>query len=193
MAPRIEPLAAKDWPAEMGEALAAMVPAGHPRSLTGDPRRQGSNIMGTFAHHPPLAKAFFTLNGHLLRATSLSPRHRELIVMRVAALQQCTYEWVQHVFVARGAGLTDLEIAWIAWGPTAPAWGECEATLLVAVDELARNGVITDPTWANLNEHLETRQILDVIVTAGAYTTIAWMMKSVGIDLDEELLADVGG
>jgi hypothetical protein len=58
MKPRIEPLPAKDWPAEMGEALSAMVPAGHPRSLTGDPRRQGTNIMGTFAHHPALAKAF---------------------------------------------------------------------------------------------------------------------------------------
>jgi AhpD family alkylhydroperoxidase len=191
MTPRIEPLAAKGWPTEMGDALAAMVPAGHPRSLTGDPRRQGTNIMGTFAHHPALAKAFFTLNGHLLRATTLTPRHRELIVMRVAALQHCTYEWVQHVFVARGAGLSDLEIAWIAWGPTAPVWDECEASLLLAVDELARDGVIADPTWAALTKHLETRQILDVIVTAGAYTTIAWMMQSVGIDLDEDLLADL--
>jgi AhpD family alkylhydroperoxidase len=190
MTPRIEPLAANDWPAEMGDALAAMVPAGHPRSLTGDPRRQGTNIMGTFAHHPVLAKAFFTLNGHLLRATTLTPRQRELIVMRVAALQHCTYEWVQHVFVARGAGLGDLEIAWIAWGPTAPGWDECEASLLLAVDELARDGVITDSTWAALTKHLETRQILDVIVTAGAYTTIAWLMQSVGIELDDDLLTD---
>jgi AhpD family alkylhydroperoxidase len=191
MTPRIEPLAAKDWPAEMGDALAAMVPAGHPRSLTGDPRRQGTNIMGTFAHHPALAKAFFTLNGHLLRATTLTPRHRELIVMRVAALQHCTYEWVQHVFVARGAALSDLEIAWIAWGPAAPVWDECEASLLLAVDDLTRDGVIAGPTWAALTKHLETRQILDVIVTAGAYTMIAWMMQSVGIELDENLLADL--
>jgi AhpD family alkylhydroperoxidase len=193
MTPRMEPLAAKDWPAEMGDALAAMVPAGHPRSLTGDPRRQGTNIMGTFAHHPALAKAFFTLNGHLLCATTLTPRQRELIVMRAAALQHCSYEWVQHVFVARGAGLTDLEIAWIAWGPTAPVWDELEASLLLAVDELARDGVITDHTWTVLNQHLEARQLLDVIVTAGAYTTIAWMMKSVGIDLDEDLLGDLAG
>lgn len=191
MAPRIEPLAAKDWPAEMGDALAAMVPAGHPRSLTGDPRRQGTNIMGTFAHHPALARAFFTLNGHLLRATTLTPRHRELIVMRVAALQQCTYEWVQHVFVARGAGLSDLEIAWTAWGPTAPVWDECEAHLLRAVDELFADGVITDSTWTTLTTHLQTRQILDVIVTTGAYTTIAWLMRSVGIELDDDLLADL--
>ena len=42
-------------------------------------------------------------------------------------------------------------------------------------------------------QHLEARQILDVIVTAGAYTTIAWLMKSVGIDLDDDLLADGAG
>jgi len=174
----MEPLLVKNWPPEMRDALAAMTPPGHRHSLTGDSRRQGANILGALAHHPALAKAFFTLNGHLLRATTLTPRQRELVIMRVAVLRQSSYEWAQHVFLARDAGLTDLEIAWIAWGPEAPVWDELDASLLRAVGELDRDGFIADETWAVLVEHLDARQILDVIFTAGAYATIAWMVES---------------
>jgi alkylhydroperoxidase family enzyme len=191
--PRMEPLPMKNWPPEMRDAMAAMTPAGHRHSLTGDDRRQGGNILGTLAYHPALAKAFFTLNGHLLRATTLTPRQRELIVMRVAVLRQSTYEWVQHVFLARDAGLTDLEIGWIAWGPEAPVWGELDASLLRAVGELDRDGAIADGTWTVLIQHLDARQILDVIFTAGAYTTIAWMVESLGIDLDDDLREGLAG
>ncbi|HME78512.1 MAG TPA: carboxymuconolactone decarboxylase family protein [Mycobacterium sp.] len=111
---RMEPLPVKDWPPGMRDALAAMTPPAPRHSLTGDRRRQGANILGALAHHPALVKAVFTLNGHLLRATTLTARQRELVIMRVAVLRQSSYEWAQHVFLARDAGLTDLEIAWIA-------------------------------------------------------------------------------
>jgi hypothetical protein len=83
--------------------------------------------------------------------------------------------------------LSDLEIAWIAWGPGAPIWSDLEAGLLRAVGELDRDGVIADGTWAVLIEHLDARQILDVIFTAGAYATIAWMVESLGVELDDDL------
>jgi AhpD family alkylhydroperoxidase len=190
---RMRPLPVQNWPLEMREAMAAMTPPGHRRSLTSDNRRQGANILGTLAHHPALAKAFFTLNGHLLRATTLPPRQRELVIMRTAVLRQCSYEWAQHVFLARDAGLSDLEIAWIAWGPDAPLWNELDASMLRAVDELDRDGVIAGETWAVLSEHLAARQILDVIFTAGAYATIAWMVQSVGVELDPDLQEDLIG
>jgi len=190
---RMRPLPVKSWPPEMHDTLEAITPAGHEHSLTGDNRRQGANILGALAHHPALAKAFFTLNGHLLRATSLRPRQRELVIMRMAVLRQCSYEWAQHVFLARDAGLTDVEIAWIAWGPDAPFWGDLDASVLRAVGELDRAGVITDQTWAALVEHLDAQQILDIIFTAGAYATIAWMVQSLGIELDDDLRESLTG
>jgi alkylhydroperoxidase family enzyme len=184
---RMEPLPVKNWAPEMRDALAAMTPAGPRRSMTGDSRGQGANILGALAHHPALAKAFFTLNGHLLRATTLTPRLRELVILRMAFLRESSYEWAQHVFLARDAGLTDLEIAWIAWGPEAPVWDELDASVLRAVGELDHDGFIADETWAVLVEHFDAQQILDVIFTAGAYTTIAWMVESLGVDLDDDL------
>jgi alkylhydroperoxidase family enzyme len=177
----------------MREALKAMVPPAPRYPLTQEGRPSGTNIFGAMAHHPALARGYFSLNGHLLLATTLTERHRELIVMRAAALARSPYEWVQHVFLSRDAGLSDLEIAWIAWGPATPFWNECDAAVLRAVDELVENGVIGDDTWTVLSAHLDTQQILDLIFTAGSYTLLAWMMNSLQIPLDEDLRAALDG
>ena len=190
---RIDPLPPKMWPSEMREALAAMRPPAPRYPLTREGRPSGANILGAMAHHPALAQAYFTLNGHVLLATTLTERQRELVIMRAAVLQRSSYEWVQHVFLARDAGLTDLEISWIAWGPDAPFWSVVESALLRAVDELIGEGVIGDQTWTVLSAHLGSQQLLDVIFTAGSYTMLAWMMQSLGITLDDDLREALGG
>jgi alkylhydroperoxidase family enzyme len=185
---RIEPLAKKQWPPEMREAMAAMVPP-NPRHqrLQREGRPKGANILGVLAHHPALARAFLTLNGHLLMATTLTERQRELLVLRVAAVSKSSYEWAQHLFLARDVGLSDDEIAWIAWGADAPMWSVLDATLLRAVDELVADGSISAATLRVLRDHLDVQQILDLIYTVGCYQSLAWMMRSFDIDLDDDL------
>lgn len=185
---RFEPLPIAEWPAAMHDALAAMVP---PDPTHPQPVRQGRpksrNTLGAFAHHPALARAFLTFNGHIIMATTLTERQRELLVMRVATLRKSAYEWGQHVFMARDAGLTDEEIARIAYGPDAPFWTDLEAALLRAVDELIADGAIGDATWTTLAAELDEQQLLDVVFTVGAYETIAWMMRSLDLALDEDI------
>lgn len=131
--PRIEPLQPRDYPPDMRAALAALRPAKprHEPPMAKD-RPKALNVLGTMAHHPALAQAFFTFNGHILMGTTLSERQRELIVMRVAALRRCGYEWAQHLFMARDVGLSDEEIGRIAYGPDAPFWGALDAAMLRA-------------------------------------------------------------
>ncbi|HME75799.1 MAG TPA: carboxymuconolactone decarboxylase family protein [Mycobacterium sp.] len=186
---RIDPLPRDQWSPQMREALGAMVPTQRRYPLTREGRPSGTNILGALAHHPGLAKRYFALNGHLLLATTLSERHRELIIMRAAVLAGSSYEWVQHIFLARDAGLSDLEIAWIAWGPDAPFWDACDAAVLRAVDDLANRGAIGDDAWAAVTAHLDTEQVLDLIFTAGSYTLLAWMVNSLQIPLDDDLRA----
>jgi alkylhydroperoxidase family enzyme len=185
---RIEPLPKKQWPPEMREALAAMMPP-NPRHqrLQREGRPKGANILGALAHHPALARAFLTFNGHLLVATTLTERQRELLVLRVGAVTKSSYEWAQHLFLARDVGLSDDEIAWIAWGADAPMWSVLDATMLRAVDELVGEGSISATTLQVLTEHLDVQQILDLIYTVGCYQSLAWMLRSFDIDLDDDL------
>lgn len=187
--PRLAPLAPKDWPPEMRGALAALRPenARHALPVQIEGRPRALNLLGTFARHPELTRAYHTFNGHLLFTTTLSPRERELLVLRVAAVRDATYEWKQHVLLAGDAGLSPAEIERVAEGPAAPGWSPLDRALLAAVDELIADARIADETWAALATDLDDQQLMDLVFTVGAYDVLAMAMRSFGVQLDDDL------
>jgi alkylhydroperoxidase family enzyme len=172
----------------MKDAFAAMqppTPRHPPLGKPGGPK--GLNALGLFAHHPELARAFFTFNGHLLLASTLSVRDRELVVLRVAALRDAPYEWAQHQIIAGDAGISRDEVARIRSGPDAPGWSSAEAALLRAVDELVRDARLSEDTWSTLSAAYETQQLLDLVFTIGAYDLLAMVFNSFAVELDDDL------
>ena len=172
----------------MRAALAAMQPPNPrhpPLGRPGGPK--GLNVLGLFAHHPELAHAFFTFNGHLLLASTLPVRDRELVVLRVAALRECEYEWAQHQIIAGDAGISPEEVARVRSGPDAPGWSPEEAALLRAADELVASAGLSDETWTALASSYETRQLLDLVFTVGAYDLLAMAFSAFGAQLDDDL------
>lgn len=188
--PRIAPLPPSEWPPEMREALAALRPPNprHPFPSRDPGRPKGLNALGTLAHHPELARAFHTFNGHILFASSLSPRQRELLVLRVAHLRQSGYEWRQHVLLAGDAGISSDEVTWISEGPGAPGWPPADRALISAVDELLADARVADDTWAVLADALEVEQLFDLVFTVGAYDALAMAFRSFGVQIDDDLL-----
>ena len=139
------------------------------------------------ALHPALARAFNTFNGHVLFATTLSARQRELLILRVAAVRQAAYEWRQHVVLADDAGITPDEVARIAEGAAATGWSLFEGALISAVDELLSDAKVTDETWEVLAAVLEVEQLMDVVFTVGAYDLLAMAFRSFDVPLDDDL------
>ncbi len=187
---RIEPLPPADWPPEMRDALAALRPPG---ARLPAPKREGRpkglNALGTFAHYPALAQAWHTFNGHVLFATSLSERQRELAVLRVATLRKSEYEWRQHAVLAGDVGISAEEVAAVAEGPDAASWSPADRALLRAVDELIVRAEISDATWGELGATLDTHQLMDLVFTVGAYDLLAMAFRSFGVEIDADLAA----
>jgi AhpD family alkylhydroperoxidase len=184
---RIKPLPVAAFSDEMRTALLALHPGGSRYEMaTAKDRPRPRNLLGVMAHHPVLANAYFTFNGHLLGSTSLSARQRELVVMRVAAVRCCEAEWTQHFFIARDAGLSDDEISRIASGSDSPMWSAVDGALLCATDELLTNGKIGETTWQALCKELNNQQLLDLISTVGGYDTLAKLFESLQIEIEED-------
>lgn len=172
----------------MADAQAAMragATAPRPAPKPGRPRAQ--NVLGMFANHPALAKAYFTFNGHILWASSIDARHRELVILRVGAVRRAEYEFAQHVYLGQDAGLTVAEIERIIEGPQAEGWSPLEAALLSAVDELIADARIEDATWATLAETYDTQQLMDLVFTIGAYELLAMAFRTFDVPMDEDL------
>src|SRR5437870_2023423 len=108
------------------------------------------NIFRTFIHHPKLMKRWLVFANHILFKSTLPPRDREILILRIGWLCRAEYEWGQHVLIGKAAGLTGEEIECIKAGPDAPEWSELESSLLRAVDELHADAFISDATWQSL-------------------------------------------
>ena len=150
-------------------------------------RPKALNVLGLLAHHPELTRAYNTFNGHILYATTLMPRQRELVVLRVSALRDAVYEWAQHVVLGLEAGLTAAEIDRIVEGHTATGWSSLDRAMLRAVDELVAEADVGDETWAVLAGELTVDQLLDLVFTVGAYDLMAMVMRAFRVELDEDL------
>jgi alkylhydroperoxidase family enzyme len=186
--PRITPLPPDQWPEEVVQAIAALRPpdARHPlRRRKGGPK--GLNVLGTLARHPALMHAFHSFNGHILSSSTLTPRQRELLILRVAAVRDAEYEWEQHVILAGEAGIDDQEIARVRLGADAAGWSLFDAAMLRAVDELVTDALVSDATWAALAEAMDDQQLMDLVFTVGAYDLLAMAFRSFGIELDADL------
>ncbi len=185
--PRLTPLQPREWSKAAGEALAPLLPpTGRPE---GDGRPKGLNALGVLARYPELSRAYNTFSGQIMYGSTLSGRHRELLVLRVAAVRNTEYQWRQHVASASDNDVGPDEVARVATGPDAPEWSDLERALLRAVDELLGDALIADETWSVLAAELDEHQLMDVVFTVGAYDVLAMALRTFGVPLDDDLMA----
>ncbi len=174
--PRISPVEKSNWNLDQRAYL--------------EPHEQAGrlfNVFKTAANHVDMAAGVDALAfGHINNESStLPPRHRELLILRIAWLCQSEYEWAAHGAVARSIGFTNDELVRITIGPDASEWTRFETDLLRAVDELHSDAFVTDATWQALSTQYNTQQLMDVIATVGTYNLVAMMLNSWGVQLDE--------
>ncbi|HEY2428227.1 MAG TPA: carboxymuconolactone decarboxylase family protein [Acidimicrobiales bacterium] len=168
--PRIAPLA----PAELDEEARQLL------ATTSVPGAPAANIFATLVRHPGLFRKWLPFGGKLL-AGKLSPRDRELLILRTGWHLQCPYEWGHHVLIARAAGISDEEIERVKLGPDAEGWDESDALLLRAADELHDQHVLGDETWAALSARYDQRQLIEVPMVVGHYHLVAFTLNSLGV------------
>jgi alkylhydroperoxidase family enzyme len=143
------------------------------------------NIFATLAHHPALLRRWLVFAGHVLSKNTLSPRTRELLILRVGVRCRSPYEFGQHHVIAQRCDIDVEEIERVKHGPDHPAWSPLEAALLRAVDELHDDSRISDATWAALAAHHTTEQLLDIVFTVGQYHLVSMALNTFGVQLDE--------
>jgi alkylhydroperoxidase family enzyme len=139
------------------------------------------NIFRTIAHHPKLLSRWLVFGRHILQKSSLSPREREMLILRIGWLCRAGYEWGQHVVIARQSGLDDAEIERIADGPDAEGWTPRERALLRGTDELHADAFVSDATWKQLAESYDEQQLLDILFTVGQYNMVSMVLNSLGV------------
>lgn len=143
------------------------------------------NIFRTLAHHPKLMKRWLVFGNHILAKNSLTPRDRELAILRVGWLCQAEYEWAQHAAIALNSGINEEEIERVSRGPDAEGWTAQEVALLTATDELVGDAFIQDETWNRLSGFYDKEQLVDFIFTVGQYNMVSMVLNTLGVQLED--------
>jgi alkylhydroperoxidase family enzyme len=151
------------------------------RALMGRFEDDPLNIFRTLANHPKLLKRWLVFANHVLGKSTLPPREREILILRIGWLCRAGYEWGQHVVIGRECGLSDDEIQAIKAGPDAGSWSEADRDLLVATDELHRDAHVSDATWARLAERWSPEQLMDIVFAVGQYNLVSMALNSFGV------------
>ena len=180
--PRIPPVEPAVWTEEQSQALGMDIK--ELQTSIGSPDTV-FNIVKTLIRYPDLFKAWLGFANHVMFNSSLAPRDREIVILRIGWLCQSGYEFGQHIVIGRDAGLNDGEIKAIAEGDSAPNWSDAERTLIKATNELHADAFINDATFAELQKHFDEKQILDVIFAVGQYNMVSMALNTTGVQLDE--------
>ena len=144
-----------------------------------------TNIMATLANYSKLYKRWRVFGNHILFKSSLPPRDREILILRIGWLCQAEYEWGQHVIIGKRAGLNDEEIIQIIEGPNADGWDAFDATLVRAVDELYIDSFISDATWQKIAVKYNKHQLIDLVFTVGQYNLVSMALNTLGVQLED--------
>ena len=182
--PRVAPIPESEWTAAqraVAEIYAAAAAAG--------------NALATMIRAPELAEVVHPFMDYAARQSTLSDRHRKLLILRTAWVAQNAYLWADHASDAASAGLTADELRRVAVGPGADGWSPFEAALVGFVDELFRNSSVTDATWAAVSAEYDDLNMVDAVMTVAEFTTLSMLFNTLGVQPDaaspQRLPADV--
>lgn len=143
------------------------------------------NIFRMMAHAETGFRPLIMLGTAILSQQALSPKLRELTILRVGRLSPAEYEWVQHVPIALATGATQEQIdALAADDVTGPAFDDVERAVLAFVTDVVRNVKASDETFAAVSRYLSHREIVELVITTGYYMMIARLLETTAVDLD---------
>lgn len=162
------------------EAVQVYLAGGHGVAHGGPP-----NVVATLANHPRLLQRWTVFASYLLAESSLPPRDRELLILRVGVRCRSPYEFGQHHMIAQRNGVSIDEIDRVKDGPAHQDWDPFDAALLRAVDELHDDQFISEQTWSTLTTRYSNEQMLDLLFTVGNYNLVAYYVNSCGMPLDD--------
>jgi 4-carboxymuconolactone decarboxylase len=136
-------------------------------------------LFRTLTVHDELSARMRPLGAGILGHGRVGARERELMILRTCARAGAEYEWGVHATAfGAGVGLSADEIA-------ATAAGEPSEDLIVRLaDELYETNDVSDELWKLLAEQYANDQLLELIVTAGWYRLLSYVINAARIPLE---------
>lgn len=139
-------------------------------------------------HSPPLASGWNSLLGAVRQSSVLPGDVRELVILRVAALNGATYEWDAHAPIGAAHGLTQEHFEHLRSGVGPSPLNEQQQVAFDYATELTQSCRVADPLFAEARRVFGDTGVVDLTVTVGAYNMVSRFLTA--LDVGERLGQD---
>ena len=146
------------------------------------------NLFRVLAHSPRAARDFSALGTFIRRGSRLDPRLRELAILQVGYLARSPYEFSHHIKIGRDFGVSDDDIRAIA----AETEGRPSAleplarTVLRAAREMTAGLAVSEETFAQLRQSLDSECLTDLVLTIAFYNAVVRILATLEIDVEDD-------
>jgi 4-carboxymuconolactone decarboxylase len=149
-------------------------------------RRGNLNVFRLLANAPNVFPAWTQMVDELFASPTFTQRMREVVILRVARLQNSAYELGQHVGLARDAGLTEQQISAIVETDDLDEAGfsATERTALDVTTELCRTHRLADDTFAKAHAVFGDEALTELLMVISCYYGLALVLNAADLDVD---------
>jgi 4-carboxymuconolactone decarboxylase len=133
------------------------------------------------SHNDALAAGWNTLLGAVRQEFSIRDDLRELIILRVAVLNDAEYEWAAHVDLGTRFGL-DQRVLDLLREAAPSGTGNPEFDAVIAyTDEMTRDVTVSETTFERLRTHFSETEIVELTATVASYNMVSRFLVALGV------------
>ena len=151
-------------------------------------RGRVSPLYQVLLNSPPVAHGWEQMLSAIRNHNSLSAALRELVILRVAVLNNAPYEFEAHAPIALAAGVSQAAINGIQRdAPLATPWNaqsllsEVEHVAIRLTDAMTRDVVVPDAMYQEVQRHFTAQNQLDLVATIAAYNMVSRLLVALHI------------
>lgn len=143
-----------------------------------------ANIFRALANAPGILDAFLTY-ANAIRASTLSPKLRELAILTVGHCTASEYEIAHHQSHGLKAGISEQQLQAIPDFETSPLFDELERAVMAVAKESTLKVNVSDQTWQAAAQFLNEQQQVELALNVAWYNSGVRIMGALNIELEE--------
>ena len=129
----------------------------------------------------PIAQGWEAMLTAVRNRSSVPADLRELMILRVAVLNEASFEFDAHVPHAQRAGVSETKINAVREPVLAACFTPAERQVLELTDAMTRSIVVPDTLMQQLQSQYEPGELVDLVATVAAYNMVSRFLVALNV------------
>lgn len=142
------------------------------------------NLYRMLLHSPPFARGWLGFFTAVRQQGLLDARYRELVILRIAVINNADYEFAQHIPYALKAGLSQAQIDAVKSDSASPLLETRDHAVLVYAETMTRDIEVPDALFDAVRAQFGERELVELTITIAGYNLVSRFLVAMRVDHD---------